>query len=73
MLPLAIPVKTLVSVDLKFSSGKMPLAVAQIAHAKHPLYFNTHNLTEIRKGLKSRQVRIEGKIKVNTGKRRIAV
>jgi hypothetical protein len=50
----------------------MPLAVAQIAHAKHPLYFNTHNLTEIRKALKSRQVRIEGKIKVNTGKCRIA-
>ncbi|WP_338924353.1 hypothetical protein V0M98_32605 (plasmid) [Pseudomonas silesiensis] len=72
MLPLAIPVKTLVSVDLKFSSGKMPLAVAQIAHAKHPLYFNTHDLREIRKGLKSRQVRVEGKIMVNSSKLRIA-
>lgn len=72
MLPLAIPVKTLVSVDLKFSSGKMPLAVAQIAHAKHPLYFNTHDLREIRKGLKTRQVRVIGKIQVTKPGRRVA-
>jgi len=69
MQPLIIPVQTLVSVELQMSSRKTPLAVAQIANAKHPLYFNTHDLNEIKKGLKFRKVVVKGRIKVTRRKR----
>lgn len=61
MSPLAPKIKTLLSVDLRVSSRKKPLAVAQVENSKVPVYFNTHDPEKIRQGLQARAIRFTEK------------
>lgn len=62
MSPLAPQTRTLLSVDLRVSIHKKPLAVAQVENSKVPFYFNTHDPEKIRQGLRARAVKIDEKI-----------